>query len=436
MRPTFRAVVLFGAGIPLSLILVLIDDGLWPIALAYLGLAIFAAGLDAVLALPARVLAVDIKLPEILYIGDRDTLQVEIWMPAGRPATSVDLVCDVGPTLAAPALQSEMIAPDRPNRIAVPLTALRRGAADIKRLWLRWRGPLSLMRKTQVYRIDKAVPVVPNIRAVRDAAIRFAAWDAPFGIKAQNQQGDGSEFDALREYLPGLDHRSIDWKHSARHRTLVCKEFRTERNHQIILAFDTGQLMSEPLGGIPRLDHAINAGLLLGYVSLRDGDRVGVFGFDSRVRLAADPVGGVHSFARLQRLSSDLEYRHEETNFTLGLADLLSRLKRRSLVILQTEFVDTITAELMVENLERLAQRHLVIFVTLQDRSLHGVVDAPPRTLDAMSRAVIADDLLHDRLVVFERLRRLGVHCLDVPSRTIGTDLLNRYIRIKRQELI
>ena len=75
--------------------------------------------------------------------------------------------------------------------------------------------------------------------------------DAFFGSKVQRQQGDGSEFDALRDYAPGMDPRSIDWKHSARHRSLLSKEFQTERNHQIVLAFDTGQLMSEHLGAIP-----------------------------------------------------------------------------------------------------------------------------------------------------------------------------------------
>ena len=69
----------------------------------------------------------------------------------------------------------------------------------------------------------------------------------------------------------------------------------------------------------------------------------------------------------MQRRSADLDYSHEETNFTLGLTDLLGRLNRRWLIVLMTDFVDTIAAELMLENVTRLAQKHLVIFVTLQD---------------------------------------------------------------------
>ncbi len=49
---------------------------------------------------------------------------------------------------------------------------------------------------------------------------------------------------------------------------------------------------------------------------------------------------------------------------------------------------------------------------------------------------MIADDFLRERRVVLERLRRLGVHCLDVPAASLGTDLVNRYLEIKRHELI
>ena len=77
---------------------------------------------------------------------------------------------------------------------------------------------------------------------------------AQFGIKAQIETGEGTEFHALKEFAVGMEPRSIDWKQSARHGKLVAKENRTERNHQIILALDSGRLMSSPLAGIPRID--------------------------------------------------------------------------------------------------------------------------------------------------------------------------------------
>jgi uncharacterized protein (DUF58 family) len=171
-------------------------------------------------------------------------------------------------------------------------------------------------------------------------------------------------------------------------------------------------------------------------MSLKSGDQVGLFAFDAAVRRYAAPAGGTPQFARLQRLAAELAYRAEETNFTLGLADLLGRLNRRALVVLMTDFVDTVTAELMVENVARLAARHLVVCVTLQDPALFATVEAPPLSLDDVARSVVADGFVRERAIVFERLRRLGVHCLDVPAERMGMEMLNRYLLIKRRELI
>lgn len=436
IRPTPRAVIVFGAGIPISLVLALAAERLWPLGLAYLGMVILLTGLDALLAPRSGSLTAEVRAPELLYAGDRDALTVSLRSGDARQPVPIELVCDVGPALERPDKLSLMLPPGEMAEPTIPLVPLRRGTAVVERLWLRWRGPLGLMVRQRVQPLDLDIPIVPNVRAVRTVALRLTTMDAPFGIKSQKQQGDGSEFDALRDYVPGLDRRSIDWKHSARHRSLVCKEFRTERNHDIILAFDTGHLMSEPMVGIPKLDHAINAGLMLTYMSLRGGDKVGLFGFDAMVRHATSPVGGMHNFWRLQQASSQLSYCQDETNFTLGLTDLLRRLTRRSLVILMTEFVDTVTAELMVDNLQRVSNRHLVIFVTLQDRELSGTVDVSPTAFGDVARAVIADEFVRDRAVVLERLRRLGVHCIDAPAEAISMELVNRYLLIKRQDLL
>ena len=112
------------------------------------------------------------------------------------------------------------------------------------------------------------------------------------------------------------------------------------------------------------------------------------------------------------------------------------RLKRRALVILFTEFVDTVTAELLIESMQRVASRHVVVFVTLRDSLLQRTVDATPERFENVAEAVVAQDFLRDRSVVFERLERLGVHCLDVPSRGLSVGLINRYLLIKQRGLI
>ena len=98
--------------------------------------------------------------------------------------------------------------------------------------------------------------------------------------------------------------------------------------------------------------------------------------------------------------------------------------------------VDSVTAELMVDNLLRLARRHLVVFVALRDPLLDRLADVVPKSLQDVHQAVVADSLARDREVVVQRLRRQGVLVVETVPRRLGTALLNRYLEIKRREMI
>jgi uncharacterized protein (DUF58 family) len=217
---------------------------------------------------------------------------------------------------------------------------------------------------------------------------------------------------------------------------LLAKEFRTERNHNIVFAFDTGRLMSEPLGGVPKLDRAINSALLLAYVSLRSGDRTAIFGFDARPGVSSNVLTGAGAFPHIQKLAAQLDYSAEDANYTLALTSLASRLERRSLVILFTDFVDTISAELMLENVRRLTEKHIVLFATFEDEALAQMINREPLDSEDVSRAVIADTLLQEREVVFRKLQRMGVQIVETSPERFGADLVSRYLDIKRRELL
>lgn len=436
MRPTDRALLVMAAGIPASLVLVLIDGAFWPFGLAWLAITFFAMAFDAVVVPSPRHVEVNISPPNILYVGDSDDALITLTASSGSMASQAEILVETTDNLRTQPPNSAALIPRQQSQATFVMTPLRRGTGQIKAIWLRWPGPLGLIHRWRRDDLTFSVPIVPNVRAVSRAALQFQHRVPQVGDKAQSDPGPGSEFDAMREYVPGIDLRSIDWKHSARHQKLVCKEFRSERDHQIILAMDCGHLMSEPIEDLPRLDRAINAALMLSYFALRDGDRVGMISFDTRVRSFLKPVAGVAGFTQLQRATADLAYRAEETNFTLGMAELMGRLDRRSLIIMITEFVDTITAELMVENVARLSRKHLVVFVTLRDPSLDQMVDAAPRDIDRVARSVVAEEFIRERDVVFEQLRQHGIQTLDLTGKELDMGLLSRYIAIRDRELV
>lgn len=439
MWPTARTVALLAAGVPVALLTAVVDGRLWPLWLVALFGVVAAAGVDALLGLPRRRMRIVVEAPAELFIGERGTATVRFVGRGWRRPVTVEAVVEADPLLAPIPFQHVTLAVTAGHAEvahAIELEPRRRGAPRIAAIHARWTGPLGLVERRLVAPQPTVIKVVPNIGSVRAIALRMLG-NPEFlaGLKVERYLGDGTEFESLREYLPGLDHRAIDWKQSARHRKLLTQEFRAERNHQVVIALDGGQLMAEPLAGIPRLDHAINASLLLGWFCLRTGDRVGWASFDERLRTWAEPMGGAGAFPRLRHLSADVAYRPVDTNFTLALAELSTRLRRRSLIVLFTEVLDTITAELMIENVTRLARRHLVMFVSLRDPGIEARMRAAPTTVTAMNEAVVAADFDRERALVFERLRQVGVHCIDTTPDRFSMAVINRYLAVKRREL-
>ncbi|MDR2405946.1 MAG: DUF58 domain-containing protein [Deltaproteobacteria bacterium] len=275
--------------------------------------------------------------------------------------------------------------------------------------------------------------IAQNIKKVYSDALNFISREHSVGQKSQPFRGEGSEFDNLTDFASGMDNRFIDWKHSARHRRLLAKEFRKEQNQHVILGFDTGRLMLEPIGNDTRLDHFIRAGLSLGWVSLRSGDLVGSSSFDMFFRNYLSPGRTPSFFTKLQGFTSKLDYTPAETNFTLSLTELMSRLKQRSLVVLFTEFSDSASATLLLECLELFVRRHAVIFVSTPDPTTQRLPQAEPTSLTAMAEAVIADKLNRERAIVLERMARLGVHTLDMKGAALTSALINRYLSLKKR---
>ena len=316
----------------------------------------------------------------------------------------------------------------------VRATAMRRGTARISGVDVRWQGPLGLVWRLQRTPVERSILVTPDLRPVHDEGVALMSQDAQIGMMAQLNTGAAGEFDALAEYQAGMDRRRIAWKQSARHGELLVREYRTERDNNIVLAFDCGRTMVEPIAGLPRIDRAISAGLLTAYASLKMGDRVSVMGFAAKAGALSAASAGPGSFAAVKRAVAGLEYSAEEANFTLAMSVLAQKLDRRSLIILFTDFVDTISAELMLRSIGRLLKTHLLLCVVMQDEELETLVSAAPVEADDVSRAVVAAGLLRERRIVLTRLRRMGVDVLEAPWRELGPALARRYLETKRQQ--
>ena len=433
--PTGRAIWLIVLGAPIAAILAAIVPALWAIGAAWALMLLLLLLLDGLVA--AKVNDVRLAVANSAEIGA--PLQLALAAEFSGRIAPRNLSGNLGlderlaeDGAVAFSLERSAVA-DGAFSGQASIVPVRRGTGEIGRLWLRWKGPLGLAWRQIQKQSTQSVAVMPNIAAIRSPTIQMFLRDSVFGLLARKIRGEGSEFEALSEYQPGMDRRSIDWKGSARHSKLLAKEYDAERNNQIVFALDCGSAMCEPIDGLPRIDRAVSAALLTAYITLKAGDRTSLFSFAAKPELSTPFLSGSRNFFRLQQEAATIDYRHQESNYTLALSTLQSRLQRRSLIIIFTDFTDPTAADLMLEAAARLIDKHLVLFVILQDRELTGIIDNPPESAEDVARAVMAQNLLDQKNLVLTKLRHMGIDVIEGAHQDIGTRLINAYLNIKRR---
>jgi len=431
--PTRTAVIAAAAGVPVALAFAAAQPGRWYLAVAWPLSIVLLTLADALKSAAAATASVD--LPGHAYVGETRDCTVTVRVPS-RPR-SVSVALDDSPLVEAEDDgRAKFPLDEGAGAVLLPLAMMRRGIARIEHVWVRWTGPLGLAWRQDRIAVDGSFPILPDLRPVHDQGAHIFDRYALDGLIAQRSRGEGSDFDALVDFRTGMDRRSIDWKQSARHVKLLAKQYKTERNNQILFAIDTGRQMCEPVAGIARVDRCVSAMLLTAWIALKLGDRAAINAFDSRPRLSSGFVSGAGAFTELERIAADIDYSTEETNFTFALTTLAAKLTRRSMIVLFTEFTDTVSADFMLRALRRLVETHLVMIVVLRDEELETLVDAEPREADDVTRAVTAGELLAERRLVISRLVHLGVHVVESEYDKVSERLVQSYLDLKKRNLL
>jgi uncharacterized protein (DUF58 family) len=431
--PTRTAVIATAAGAPIALAFAAIEPGQWFLALAWPVAIVLLTLVDAIRGIAAATARVD--FPAHAYVGETRDCTVTVSV-GSRPGSAWVALQSSPLILAEDEGRVRIPLEDGRGAVLLPLEMVRRGMARFERLWLRWRGPLGLAWNQGTIEVGAAFPVLPDLRPVHDQGAKVFQRYALEGLITQLTRGEGSDFDTLVDFRTGMDRRAIDWKQSGRHMKLLAKQYRTERNNQIVFAVDTGRQMCEPVAGLARVDRCISAMLLTAWIALKLGDRVAIHAFDSRPRLSSGLVSGASAFAELERVAAEIDYSADETNYTHALTTLGARLTRRSMIILFTEFADTVSADFMLRAVRRLVETHLVVIVVLRDQELEDIASADPQSADDVTRAITAAELLKDRRVVIGRLQHLGVHVVESEYDKVSERLVQSYLDLKKRDLL
>jgi uncharacterized protein (DUF58 family) len=177
-------------------------------------------------------------------------------------------------------------------------------------------------------------------------------------------RGNGLEFDDVRLYQYGDEVRAIDWAVSSKGHGTFVKTYKEEREQQVLVALDVSasqRVGRGAAGSQCKLDQGRDLAGVLALSAARQDSALGLLAFSDQKELYMPPAKGLRAaYALLQRLYG-LQPASQHTSLSVGIRQLLSLVKRRSLVVLISDFID--------DNYEReltmLARQHDLVVVQL-----------------------------------------------------------------------
>jgi uncharacterized protein (DUF58 family) len=405
---------------------------------AFAGIVILLASIDWLISRNDPAPQIERVLPSRLIKDRAATVTYRIRRPLGA-ATTIELLDEL-PVALGGDLGIADIKIGRGQRLDISREIFpnRRGTFDLGPTLMLWRSQLGLFRLRNGVSREGAVAILPPASIPqRRAGLSHRSLRDELGIKPRPVRGEGREFESIREYVPGDDPRHIDWRASARHARLQVRQYQTERRHTIVVALDTGRLMGAYVDGTSKLDHAINCAAALARASIGYGDRVGLIAFDRQLRLFVRPKSGRSGVGALIDATSALAPESFEPDYRILVETLARHQKKRSLVVVVTDFVESGASSELEAYLAVLARRHCVILVAMRDRMLREVDEREPAlSRERLFRRLALQDLVAEREAVLARIGRFGAQVLDLDPAQVTAPVLNRYLAVRDAALI
>jgi uncharacterized protein (DUF58 family) len=345
----------------------------------------------------------------------------------------VRLADELAPSLAATTRRVRLVVPAHGRAsAATTIRPQRRGRFDPTELALRVEGPLGLAARQGRRRLPGTLRVYPPFHSRDEAELRIdKARILEVGLRSAQGRGGGTEFDSLREYGVDDEFRRIDWAATARARKPIVRTYRAERNQTVLLLLDAGRTMAGVVQDVPRLDHAMDAVMMLTAVATRLGDRAGLVAFDSEVRAV---VGAGHARDQLRRVTEAmyaLEPKLVESDYRAAFAATLARFRRRTMLVVFTELAEQALTETLLPALPLIARDHIVVVASVADPEVRRWARSSPVEAAAAYRKAAAAAALADRRRAVARLRGLGAVVVDAPPGRLAPDLADTYLRVK-----
>lgn len=315
-----------------------------------------------------------------------------------------------------------------------PTVARVRGVIHIPAVHVRAATPLGLLILQLRIPAAATIECDPSPDRLEEGLRRVRELRAQQGRALVRVRGRASAFEQLREHVEGDEFRTIDWKASARRGNLTVREYRTERNREVMIYLDAGRRMGTRFRGESRLDVALDSALSLARVALEGGDRVGFVVFADQPVFEIAPRRGIAHFQHLYERVRHVSVVPKESNLLAALRYHRARRRKRGFLLMMTDLADPLSAQRVLPAIASAARGHSMFFIAIDDPERRATEDLYINNSDDAYLVAGARQLRSERTQWISDLRRAGVRAADLAPNEITGPVLDAYLQAARFE--
>lgn len=411
---------------------------LYPVAVSLLIALLLLSLVDIFVLFPGKKsISASRVLPEMLSNGDENPVKIKV---ANNYRVPVHLhIIDEIPYQYQKRdfLMESRIGKFSMKEYEYTLRPVQRGEYLFGKLNVFVLSPLRLVMRRYIFSENATVPAYPSfIQMKKYDMIAFSHNPYEYGLKKIRRIGHTMEFEQIKEYVPGDDIRTINWKATSKKTQLMVNQYQEEKSQPVYLLIDKGRSMQMPFNGMSLLDYAVNSTLALSNIVIRKQDKAGMFTFSKKVedRVPANRRGG--QMQKIMNALYKVETNFFESDFNRLYVEIKQSVAQRSLLILYTNFETTDALQRQLPYLKAISKNHLLIVIFFKNTELNRLIESKAEKLNEVYDKVIAEKFAFEKRLIVRELTRHGIQCVISSPENLTIDSINKYLEIKARGMI
>ncbi|GAB2773259.1 DUF58 domain-containing protein [Actinomadura fibrosa] len=376
-------------------------------------------------------------LPEKFSNSDENPVRVKLWNHYPFPV-HFEVIDEVPVQFQKRDFKRSLSVPSRSEAtFEYFLRPVLRGEYRFGNLNIYCSTHLKLAKRRYTFGKEQLVKVYPSFIQMKKydfMAVDRRTFDP--GLKKIRKIGHTMEFEQIRDYVPGDDVRSINWKATAKQGGLMVNQYQDERSQPVYSVIDTGRTMKMPFENLKLLDYAINSALAFSNIALKRKDKAGLITFSNKLEKIVPASSKKTHLNLLLETLYNVDSKFLNSDPGLLYTHLKRRLPQRSLLLLYTNFEHISALHRQLPYLSAIARKHLLVVIFFENTELEQLAQKEARNIPEIFDQTIAEQFAYDKKLMVKELQKHGIQSILTKPEELTVNTINKYLEIKKRGIL